>query len=139
MSTKLPDAVAELLADRVDSFEKLELLVALHAAPRTTLSIDALCRALKLTRDVVREAAVQLRAVSLVEVTSVGDVQLLPPTSRDRAAVTELVNFYADDRITVVKAMAEISVNRIRGMASRTFAEAFVIRKKPPKGSGDDG
>ena len=138
MSTKLPDGVAELLADRVDSFEKLELIVALHAAPRATMSLDELCRTLKLARDVVREAALQLRAASLVELTSVDDVQLLPPTKSERAAVTDLVQVYADDRLALVKAMSELSVNRIRSMAARTFAEAFVIRKKPPKGD-DNG
>ena len=134
----LPGGIDELLTNRIDSFEKLELVVALHAAPRMAMPIDELCRALKLPTAVVRQAALELRSASLVQMTSSGDVQLLPPTSRDHALVSELVQLYQDERLGVVKAMGEIAVARIRGMASRVFADAFVIRKKPPEG-GDDG
>jgi DNA-binding GntR family transcriptional regulator len=138
LSSKLPDAVIELLAERIDSFEKLEIIVALHGSPRTTMSVDELCRTVQLSRDTVREAAVELRSASLVELTKTGEVQLLPPTSRDHAAVSRLVELYAKDRFTVVKAMGEVALQRIRNMASRAFADAFVIRKKPPK-DGEDG
>lgn len=127
---KLPEPISELLENRIDSFEKLELIVALHEAPRTTMSVEELCRALKLPRDAIREAAVELRGVSLVVLTSRGDVQLLPPSNREHAAVTELVRIYRDDRLAVVKAMGEIALARIRNLASRAFADAFVIRKK---------
>jgi DNA-binding transcriptional ArsR family regulator len=138
MSTTLPDGIRDLLANRIDSFEKLEIVVALHAAPRTTLSIEEMCRRLKLTRDTVRQATMELRGASLVVLTSAGDVQLLPPSERDHAILEQLVRLYDEDRFTVVKAMGEIALDRIRGMASRAFADAFVIRKKPPK-DGNDG
>jgi hypothetical protein len=138
LSHKLPDGVTELLTNRVDSFEKLEIIIALHAAPRTTMTVDDLCRALNLSREDVREATTDLRIASLVAVSSGGEVQLLPPTSRDRTAITDLVQSYQEDRLGVVKAMGEIAVNRIRGMTARAFADAFVIRKKPLKG-GEDG
>ena len=102
------------------------------------MSIDELCGALNLSRQVVRQAAADLRRAWLVELTTQGDVQLLPPTSRDHAAVKQLVQLYADDRLTVVKAMGEIALDRIRNMASRAFADAFVIRRKSPK-DGEDG
>ena len=136
--TKLPGVVRELLVSRIDSFEKLELVVALHAAPRTTMSVEDLCRALKMPRDTVRQAAMDLRAVALIDLTSRGEVQLLPPTSRDQQAIGELFRLYNEDRILLVQALGDIAVQRIRGMASRAFADAFVLRKKPPK-DGDDG
>lgn len=138
MSSKLPDALTELLASRIDSFEKLELIVALQAAPRNTMSVDALCRQLKLSRDDIRQAAVELRTASLVALTSTGEVQLLPPTNHDHAAIAELVRVYEEDRLAVLKYMGEIALGRIRNMASRVFADAFVIRKKPPT-DGEDG
>ena len=138
MPTQLTAAVNELLTNRIDSFEKLEVIVALYGAPRSTMSVEELCRALKLSRDVIREAVVGLRGAALVELTNQGQVQLLPPTSRDHAAVVELVTLYNDDRLTLVKAIGENAVARIRNMASHAFADAFVIRKKPPK-DGEDG
>jgi Mn-dependent DtxR family transcriptional regulator len=138
LSTKLPPGVDELLKDRISSFEKLELIVALHDAPRTTLSVDDLSRMLTLPRETVREVAIELRSASLVELTSRGEVQLLPPTTREHAAVVELVRLYREDRFTVVTAMGEIAVNRLRNMTARAFADAFVIRKKRKK-DGEDG
>jgi DNA-binding GntR family transcriptional regulator len=131
LSSNYSAAVEELLTNRVDSFEKLEIVVALHAAPRATLTMGDMCRDLKLPRDTVRQAVGELRVASLVDVTPTGDVRLLPPTSRDHAAVTELVALYEGDRLAVVTKLSEIALARIRNMASRAFADAFVIRKKP--------
>jgi DNA-binding GntR family transcriptional regulator len=123
LESKLSDVLSELLATRIDSFEKLEIVIALHSAPGTKLSTDELCRALELSREAVREATAELHAVSLVELSEQGDVTLL--SRDDEQAICDLVRLYADDRFTVVKAMGEIAVERIRRIASRTF----VIRK----------
>lgn len=139
MTPDLPRPVHELLSTRIDSFEKLELVATLAQAPRSTQSVDELARALKLTRDEVRQIAMDLRDASLVQLTSNGEVQLLPPTSRDHAAVQDLINLYRDDRFTVVKTMGEISLARIRNLASRAFADAFIIGRTPKKGEHDDG
>jgi DNA-binding GntR family transcriptional regulator len=126
--------VRELLATRIDTFEKLELIVALHAGPRATMSLADLAAAMKVSQEVVREAALGLRASALVELTR-DVVQLLPPTSREYAAVEDLVRVYHEDRLTVVKTLGEIAMQRIRNMASRAFADAFVLRKR----TKDDG
>lgn len=138
MTTALPHGVRDLLKSRIDSFEKLELVVALHAAPRTTMPIEQLATQLKMTRASVRHAALELRSAALVEVTTAGEVQLIPPSSRDVAAVDELVRCYREDEFAVVKALGEIALERIRNMAARAFADAFVLRKKPGR-SEDDG
>ena len=121
--------VRALLATRIDSFEKLELIIALHGEPRATSTFDQMCERLGVARHLLREAAVSLNADSLVQMTSGGELQLLPPTDRDREAIGELVALYSDDRMAVVKALGEIALDRIRNMASKVFADAFVIRK----------
>lgn len=133
MSTTVPPHVTELLTNRVDSFEKLEVIVALHAAPRMTMTVDQLAQQLKLSRDTIRETMMALRGDSLVELTSTGEVQLLPPSNRDHTAVTDLVSLYNEDRLMIVRIMGEIALERIRTMTSRAFADAFIIRKKPRK------
>ena len=139
MSSELSPTIHELLSTRIDSFEKLELVATLANAPGSTRSVDDLARELKLGRDEIRQLARELRAASLVELTSNGEIQLLPPTSGDHAAVQELVSLYRDDRFTVVKTMGEISLARIRSLASRAFADAFIIGRRPKKGGQDDG
>jgi hypothetical protein len=52
------------------------------------------------------------------------------------AAIDELARLYEEDRLLVVTSMVAISMDRIRGMAARTFADSFQFRKtKEP----DDG
>lgn len=138
MTDNLPDGLRDLLVNRIDSFEKLELVVTLHAAPRSTMSVDDLCRVLKRSRDGVRQTAMELRAVSLVELTSRGELRLLPPTTRDNDAIAALVQLYRDDRVAIVRALGDLAMDRIRNLASRAFADAFVLKKKPPK-DGEDG
>jgi hypothetical protein len=134
---KLPEAVTALLSTRVDSFEKLEVVVALHKAPGSTMTVGELCSALELPRDAIKEVAVELRAAALCELASNDQIRLAPATEQERAAVAELVKLHAEDRFSIVKALGQLAVERIRNMASRTFAAAFVIRKNGKR--GDDG
>ena len=138
MTSKAPDNVRELLTHRIDTFEKLEIVVSLHRAERATRTHDELTRLLGFTRDLVDEAVRELRGASLVDVSASGDVHLLPPTSRDRLAVEALAKAYDEDRFAIVKEMGEIAIHRIRNMAANVFADAFVIRKRTPK-DGKDG
>jgi Mn-dependent DtxR family transcriptional regulator len=135
VSSDVPANVRDLL-QRVDTFEKLELIVLLCKA-RAAVSVTELALRLKLGREVIRQAVSELRSVALVDLTSTDSVQLLPPTERDRDAVDELVKVYEEDRLAVVKVLGEIAMQRIRNMASQAFADAFVLRKKP-RGE-DDG
>jgi hypothetical protein len=130
VSVDLPDAVVELLATRIDSFEKLDVVIALHAAPGATMTVHDLCSALKLPRDVVRQAAVELRGNTLVELTARGEVRLL--LDRDRVALSELVRLHAEDRFSVAKALGDLAVERIRNLASQTLVSGFVPRKSDP-------
>ena len=123
----MPDGVRDLLTHRIDSFEKLEIVLALHRTTATAWSIDKLSQSLGLAPEDVRDATRELRSVALVDVSRSGDVQLVP---HDRAVVDALAKAYADDRFTVIKIMGEIAMSRIRSMAAQVFADAFVIRKK---------
>lgn len=138
MTSKAPDNVRELLTYRVDTFEKLEIVVSLYRAERATSTHEQLASALGFTRTIVNEAVRELRGASLVEVSSSGEIHLLPPTSRDRLAVEALAKAYDEDRFSIVKEMGEIAMRRIRSMAANVFADAFVLRKKTPK-DGNDG
>jgi hypothetical protein len=91
---------------------------------------------LDLGSDEVREIVAALTAAGLVSRVD-GTVSLAPRSAEHRAALDELAQVYDDDKITLVKAIAETAMERLRNLAGRAFAEAFVIRKKP--GGNDDG
>jgi hypothetical protein len=132
----IPPAVQELIKTRIDTFEKLDLVVTLHRAPHGTMSVDALTRALGAPRDVVRQTVADLRRSMIVDFDSRGEILLLAPTDGDRTAIRELVEIYLDDPALVLRFLGEVALDRIRSMAASTFADAFVLRKKKGK---DDG
>lgn len=134
MPASRPSAVVRRLLDApLDGFEKLEIVLALHRAPASTSSTPELIRQLQLGRDEVERAVDELRRASTVEVA--GGLVRLTVSAEEGAAIAELAQLYDDDRLLVVRTMSEIAMDRIRGMAARTFADAFTIKRK--KGDGD--
>jgi hypothetical protein len=136
VSNELSTELRDLLSRRVDSFEKVELVMALRAAPHSTLTVEELSTRTRIPRDVVRSMVVELRAANLVERADRDSVQLVLPSGVDEASIAELEATYASDPIRVMKFLSEIAMNRIRSMASRAFADAFIFGKK--KGDRDD-
>jgi len=119
----IPPEVVELLRGRIDSFEKLELVVALHRAPAQTISVEAASRQLHLPRDVVRQVVQELRAASLVFHGRNGEIQLLPPTERDRTSLLALVRTYDENRLAIVKTLNAKAMDRIRDLATFAFTD----------------
>lgn len=124
----LSAAAQSALAEVIDSFEKLELVVLLHrpaAGPRTTAE---LARRLSLSPEVITEA---LRAMATDGVVC-GDGDsgwLLDPGGKWLDSVSALVTEYEDDRLLVLDALTRLALRRIRGQAAQVFADAFLIRQ----------
>jgi len=55
-------------------------------------------------------------------------VRLVPGSWEPQIAEAE--RLYAADPTKMLKVLSSVAMQRIRGMAARTFAEAFRIRKK---------
>ena len=135
MSASLSPALRKLLDTHIESFEKLELLMLLRRAPEGSCTVAEAARTLGLGSDEVRTIAAQLATAGLVTRND-GTIALAPRSPEDRATLDELGRVYDDDKIALVKAIAETAMDRLRNLAGRAFAEAFVIRKKP---GGNDG
>ncbi len=136
MTSELSPRVRELLEKRVDSFEKLELVLLLHHARERTMAVPALADKLRLSREVARRLVVELRAASLVDFTYGGMVQLLPSSQLDQVVLDEVIRAYGDDPIQIMRLLSEIALNRIRTLASHAFADAFVLGRKRRTGDG---
>ena len=124
--------VAELAATLLDSFEKLEVLLALERArePRT---LDQLTAELRFARPELEEALGELVAGGALVQAGAG--YELPADGRWTAHVRALVAMYDSDRMLVVTTMSKAALERVRAQAARAFADAFVLRTK--KGDGD--
>ncbi|HEY6035933.1 MAG TPA: hypothetical protein VIV58_16775 [Kofleriaceae bacterium] len=121
-----PD-VRRLLETELDSFEKLELLARIRGAASGLDLGDPV-----FDNDAMRWTLDELLKASFIE--KRGRLYVLGPRGA-QASVVALLSLYAADRMTVVAELSTLSLERIRSMASRAFANAFVLRKK--RGDGD--
>jgi hypothetical protein len=121
----LPETVRKLLEQRINSIEKLEIVSTL-GPPGSTLTLLQLEGALPIARGELQQAVAELTSDGIV-VTSAGSYQIAAGYA---AEVEDLMTRYHEDRVVVLSTLTAIAMDRIRGMAARTFADAFVLRKK---------
>lgn len=134
-STYEPE-VLRILSEAIDSLEKLEIVVYLHAAGSGGCTTAEIAKTLSQSRDETLEALTELAQAGVVRDE---EPWLLAGDGPWTAAVIKLVAQYEQDRLDVVSVMARLAVERIRTRAARMFADAFLIRT-PKKGKGkDDG
>lgn len=119
--------VFRMIVDVLDSFEKLEVIVALDRAGRP-LSLADLARAASLDDRLIGDAADGLVADAVV--TCASDLYRLDRTGPWGPKLDALLALYRGDRLEVVTMMSKASLERMRERAARAFADAFVIRKK---------
>lgn len=120
-----PD-IRRLLETDLDSFEKLEVLAKLRATVSGLELADPLFE-----NEAMRWTLDELLRMRFVE--RRGQLYVLGPRGAE-AAVVALLSLYESDRMVVVAELSTLALERIRSMASRAFANAFVLRKK----RGDD-
>lgn len=127
--------VAELAARLLDSFEKLEALLAIERGrrPRT---LDELATELRVARPELEQELAALVAGGAL--TESGGSYTLPANGPWTPHVHALAAIYESDRMMVVTTMSKAALERVREQAARTFADAFVVRGKGgKKGEGD--
>jgi hypothetical protein len=115
-----------LLDRKLDTFEKLELVLVLRAAGKP-LTMSELALQLQVGRDVLRRVAEEVAATGVVELMDDDAVRFNAGTWEGEIA--EAANLYATEPTTLIKVLSRISMERIRSLAARTFADAFRIRK----------
>lgn len=118
---KLSRSARDLLANRIDTIEKLELAMVLRTA-RRAMSIDELAERTGIANDELTKAAVELRATLLLVQTRRGELVLVP-TDDVRETLDEIAALYASDREQLGSVLGQIVVERMRHMAARTLLE----------------
>jgi hypothetical protein len=126
--------IRRLLEAPLDTFEKLEICMVLWTATARTQSPRELSARIQLPVELVERALDDLVAARFVELA--GGLARLTVPAHLVDDVQALVEVYATDRILIVRTLSELAMDRVRSMAARAFADAFLIRKKP---EGDDG
>jgi hypothetical protein len=132
--SRITPQLRRLLEAPLDTFEKLEICMVLWTATARTQSPRELAARIQLPLDLVERALEDLVAAKYVELAG-GLARLTVPAALV-PDVQALVELYATDRILIVRTLSELAMDRVRGMAARAFADAFLIRKKS---EDDDG
>ncbi|MGH7286031.1 MAG: hypothetical protein ACRELY_31305 [Polyangiaceae bacterium] len=130
---EVPERVRSLLGDRIESYEGLELLLLLRKKRDGWSSETVLAETLGLSGSTVREELELLNGRELVELRHEGsnhDYRYAPRTPELDEAVQALVTIYDEDRLAIVQIMNANAIGRVRTFAARTFADAFLIKKK---------
>lgn len=118
-----------LLDEKLDTYEKLELVLSLRAAGGEMTLAD-IASELQVGRDVLRRVADEVAASGVIDGTA-GDVLRYRSGEWD-PLLDEAAHIFENNPSKLVRALTRIGMARIRGMAARTFADAFQIRKKGP-------
>jgi hypothetical protein len=123
-----PD-VRTLLIEKIDSFEKLEVLALLCAERTLAFTQRTAAARLRLTEPLVQTALLDLCAAGILD--KQGDEYRYQPRSEGVSRSAEgLCNAYNEDRVAVLNVLTHAALDRIRGSAANAFADAFRLRGK---------
>jgi len=122
------EPILKLLRGPLDTFEKVEVGVALYRAPGRALSTMELARVSGLEPEHVLRGIAELRQAKLAN--EVGELVRLTLRTSDEPAFHALVEQYTRDRSALAHAMSEAARDKIRSMAAHAFAEAFEAGRK---------
>ncbi|MBA3394378.1 MAG: hypothetical protein H0T89_17160 [Deltaproteobacteria bacterium] len=127
MPINLSPELQTLLDDKLDTFEKLELVLTLHStgAPMT---LADMALHLQVGREALRRVVDEVAASQVIEAN--GDDTFRLRSGYWDGVMDEAASILANEPTMLMRVFTRIALARIRGMAARTFAEAFRIRKK---------
>lgn len=117
----------QLLESKLDTYEKLELVVVLSR--RDEASLAELARELQVGGDVLRRLVLDLSRTGLVAL-SLDERVRLAATPDELAVIAEGAQLCRSDRGTVIQLLSAIALDRIRGMSARSVADAVALRRK---------
>lgn len=126
-------AIRRLLSDVVDSIEKLEVLVHLQQTGPAPVSKIAVARGIP--EPLVLEACAPLVTAGLLR--EQAGLYVYNPDNSRAEELAELGKLYVEDRIVVLRLIAQIAIERVRSQAATVFADAFVFRSKKRKDDPD--
>jgi hypothetical protein len=123
-----PD-VRRLLIEKIDSFEKLEVLALLCAERTLVFTLRTAAARLRLAEPLVQTALLDLCAAGILD--KQGEEYRYQPRSEALGKQADgLCAAYNDDRIAVLNVLTQAALDRIRGSAANAFADAFRLRGK---------
>jgi DNA-binding IclR family transcriptional regulator len=118
--------VCDFLRERVDTHEKLGLLLLLHSERPAALDLSELERRRQLPPRLLRSTLAELKASGLVE--QRGSAYAYAPRAGELDdLVASTAKLLAEQPVEIILALSSNALERVRSRAAVTFAEAFLI------------
>lgn len=130
-SAKPSPSLRRLLAIKLDTFEKLELVIVLREAAGPVPIVE-LGRELQIGEDVLRRVAADLVRTQLVTAVAPDSLQLAAESEED-AAIAEGAALLADDRDAMRALLSSTALDRLRAIRIHEISG----RRRDPKKPGD--
>jgi hypothetical protein len=127
VTSSLSPQLHSLLEAKLDSFEKLEVVLTLRAAGRP-MSLAELARELQVGTEALQRVADGVVTSGIVARADDGFFALC--SGSWDALVEEAAHLHQHHPQQLMRAFTRIGMEKIRGMSARTFADAFRLRKK---------
>jgi hypothetical protein len=126
----MSEAVRGFLAEYVDGFQELELLVALAERGGTVPSEDLV----RISRSSLEEFAAAFGRLRAAGAVAGGDGADPPRIALQDPRLDALVTLYRGEPVVVMRMLNSLAIERVRSGATRAFADAFLIRGKRSDG-----
>lgn len=125
--SSLSPALYGLLERKLDSFEKLEIVLTLRGAARP-LTLAELARELQVGSGALKRVADGVVATGMIAVSD-GELYVLRAGPWD-SLIDEAAHLHEHQPKQLMRVFTRLGMERIRAMSARTFADAFRLRKK---------
>jgi sugar-specific transcriptional regulator TrmB len=126
---RVPREIAELLRERVESYEELETLVLFGRGAIESLTAARLADELGIPVPAALESLQRLEVVGLLERVA-GAPDTFCAVLAERGLLARLAAVHRDDRIQLMTLMTNNALERLRTSALRAFSSAFLLRGK---------
>jgi hypothetical protein len=133
MTRRSHEELRVFLLAHVDTFEVLEILLAMHEHPEVVLTAEQAALQLDLPPDDVRRSLEQLVARGFC-VKEPGPAYRYEPRPALRDGVQDLADVRATSPGTIARLMSMNATEKIRTMTAEVFADAFIFRRRKRDG-----
>lgn len=130
---ELAPGLQALLAEAVDSFEKLELVLYLDHVDAVPMPARDLAAEIGVREDIALEALGGLLRTGVLNKHDSG--WSLHRRGRWSEQLVDLARVAESDRTALLKFLTARAMDRVRTEAARVFADAFILRPKKKGGS----
>jgi hypothetical protein len=131
MTDPLSPAVRELLAERIETFEHLEVALLFAREPLRPRTVTSIIAELRMPDGAITEALEHLANRKVLDRTDSGGATVFSCRRELVSSLTDLATAYERDRSSIMRVMSAHALERVRTAALRAFTSAFLLGKKP--------